>query len=195
MKINLDGKLAVIAGSDGAIARMLGDALAQNGATILRANDPGSFDAEDAFLLVNVSRGAETLPQEDAGDNTELEAFAGLSRRLAPRLARVVNVFSAAGLVPIRGLARFSAAQAGLASLTRTLAMEFGPALRVNAVAVGAHGEINARLLSHTALRRPATPEEIAVAALFLADPDNGYMTGHTLTVDGGWAAGYARNF
>ena len=37
--------------------------------------------------------------------------------------------------------------------------------------------------------------EEIIAAVLFAADPDNGYMTGHTLTVDGGWAIGYARDF
>jgi NAD(P)-dependent dehydrogenase (short-subunit alcohol dehydrogenase family) len=37
--------------------------------------------------------------------------------------------------------------------------------------------------------------DEIAVAALFLADPENSYMNGHVLTVDGGWNAGYARDF
>ena len=37
--------------------------------------------------------------------------------------------------------------------------------------------------------------DEIAVAALFLADPENSYMNGHILTVDGGWTAGYARDF
>ena len=41
----------------------------------------------------------------------------------------------------------------------------------------------------------PATSDEIAVAALFLADPENSYMNGHILTVDGGWTAGYAREF
>ena len=41
----------------------------------------------------------------------------------------------------------------------------------------------------------PAETREIAVAALFLADPENSYMNGHILTVDGGWTAGYAREF
>jgi 3-oxoacyl-[acyl-carrier protein] reductase len=47
----------------------------------------------------------------------------------------------------------------------------------------------------HVSLGRPAEPDEIGVAALFLADPENSYTNGHVLTVDGGWTAGYARDF
>jgi NAD(P)-dependent dehydrogenase (short-subunit alcohol dehydrogenase family) len=112
---------------------------------------------------------------------------------------RVVLVFSAAGLVPVKEFAEFSADQAGLASLTRTLAMELGPSVVVNAVSVGAYdaGKYvrTARFLTHTGSKRAARMSEITAAVLFLADPDNGYMTGHVLNVDGGWAVGYARNF
>ena len=51
------------------------------------------------------------------------------------------------------------------------------------------------RMLDHVPLGRPAEVDEIAVAALFLADPENTYMNGHILVVDGGWTAGYARDF
>ena len=51
------------------------------------------------------------------------------------------------------------------------------------------------QMIAHIPLGRPAESREIAVAALFLADPDNSYMNGHILTVDGGWTAGYAREF
>ena len=50
-------------------------------------------------------------------------------------------------------------------------------------------------MLDHVPLGRPATVDEIAVAALFLADPENTYTNGHVLVVDGGWTAGYARDF
>ena len=51
------------------------------------------------------------------------------------------------------------------------------------------------RMLDHVPLARPATTDEIAVAVLFLVDPENSYTHGHVLTVDGGWTAGYARDF
>lgn len=51
------------------------------------------------------------------------------------------------------------------------------------------------RMLDHVPLGRPGTVDEIAVAAQFLADPENSYMNGHILTVDGGWTAGYSRDF
>jgi len=200
MRIDLAGKRALVCGGDGPIAASLTAALRENGATVVCGSlEALPSDAGEPFLLVTISAGAEALPQED-GAGAEAEVLAALTRRLAPKLGRVVNVFSAAGLVPVKGLARFSAGQAGVASLTRTLAMELGPDIRVNGVAVGAYAQDDgtvsgSRFLSHTALRRPATLAEIVAAALFLADPDNGYMTGHTLTVDGGWTAGYARNF
>ncbi len=92
------------------------------------------------------------------------------------------------------------------------MALELGPhGILVNAIAPGsiltdatkqlfygpdgAYKESAQRLLAHIPLGRPGTPEEIALAVLFLAAPENTYMTGHTLTVDGGWTAGYAREF
>ncbi len=52
-----------------------------------------------------------------------------------------------------------------------------------------------AKLLAHIPLGRPGECQDIANAALFLAAPENGYVNGHCLTVDGGWTAGYIREF
>lgn len=207
MNIELDGKLALIGGAAGPLSTAIRQALADNGARVLETDPANAASpsaaikaASDPFVLVLVSRGADGLPDADADFATERRDFSHEIRRLAPKLKRVVIVFSAAGLVPVKGFAEFSADQAALASLTRSLAMDLGPPVVVNAVCVGAYDAGPAdmrtpRFLSHAAVKRPAQLAEIVAAVLFLADPENSYMTGHTLNIDGGWAAGYARNF
>jgi NAD(P)-dependent dehydrogenase (short-subunit alcohol dehydrogenase family) len=128
------------------------------------------------------------------------------------RAGRIINVASIVGLVPLRLQCAFVAAKAGVVNLTRAMALELGPhGVLVNGIAPGStltegtkqlfYGEGGKfrdhvqRMLDHVPLGRPATTDEIAVAALFLADPENSYMNGHILTVDGGWTAGYARDF
>jgi NAD(P)-dependent dehydrogenase (short-subunit alcohol dehydrogenase family) len=125
---------------------------------------------------------------------------------------RIINIASIAGLVPLRLQCAYVAAKAGVVNLTRGMALELGPyGILVNAVAPGStlsegtrrlfYGEDGSfhshvqRMLDHVPLGRPAEPEEIAVAVLFLADPENSYTNGHILTVDGGWTAGYTRDF
>ncbi len=125
---------------------------------------------------------------------------------------RIINIASIVGLVPLRLQCAFVAAKAGVVNLTRAMALELGPhGILVNGVAPGStltegtrqlfygkDGSFSAqvqRMLDHVPLGRPAEPEEIAVAVLFLADPENSYMNGHMLTVDGGWTAGYTRDF
>jgi 3-oxoacyl-[acyl-carrier protein] reductase len=130
----------------------------------------------------------------------------------ARRSGRIINIASIAGLVPLRLQCAFVAAKAGVVNLTRAMALELGPhGILVNAVApgstltegtrrlfYGADGSFHTQvqqMLDHVPLGRPATPDEIAVAVLFLADPENSYTNGHILTVDGGWTAGYTRDF
>src|SRR5207245_9966433 len=125
---------------------------------------------------------------------------------------RIINIASIAGLVPLRLQCAFIAAKAGVVNLTRGMALELGPfGILVNGIAPGStltagtkqlfYGEGGTfrehvqRMLDHVPLARPGTVAEIAVAALFLADPENSYMNGHVLVVDGGWTAGYTRDF
>jgi 3-oxoacyl-[acyl-carrier protein] reductase len=125
---------------------------------------------------------------------------------------RIINIASIVGLVPLRLQCAFAAAKAGVVNLTKAMALELGPCgILVNGVAPGSilteatrqlfYGEDGQfkesaqRLLDHVPLGRPGTADEIAVAVLFLAAPENSYTHGHILTVDGGWTAGYAREF
>jgi NAD(P)-dependent dehydrogenase (short-subunit alcohol dehydrogenase family) len=223
MKIAIAGSLALLVGNRGLVSSAIADALAESGATVSLASaapDDGSHSetflemtsperaaaSAAAFiarfgkpsLLVNVSAGVDGDSVTGAVTDDEIDAFALSARAFAPTVQRVINVISIAGVVPLRGAAAFSARQASLASLTRTLAMELAPKVIVNALAVGAlagNQSVGARLVSHSPLRRAGLPAEIGQAALFLADPANTYTTGHILCVDGGWSIGYARDF
>jgi NAD(P)-dependent dehydrogenase (short-subunit alcohol dehydrogenase family) len=121
---------------------------------------------------------------------------------------RIVNVASVVGFAALRLQSAFVAAKAGVIHLTRSMALELGPkGVIVNAIAPGSvmtegtrklfYGEEGtfsahaAAFMRHLPLGRPATVEEIAEGILFLAAPENSYMTGHLLVVDGGWTAGY----
>jgi 3-oxoacyl-[acyl-carrier protein] reductase len=129
---------------------------------------------------------------------------------VAHKAGVIINIASVLGMIPIRRQSAFAAAKAGVINLSRSMALELGPAgIRVNAIAPGSvltrrtrdlfynpsKSHISESLLSHIPLGRPGNPEEIANAALFLASSDSSYVTGTVLTVDGGWTAGYAREW
>jgi NAD(P)-dependent dehydrogenase (short-subunit alcohol dehydrogenase family) len=101
----------------------------------------------------------------------------------------IVNVTSVHEHVPRPGLALYSAAKAALGMLTRALAVELAPGIRVNAVAPGAiatERNVEADSLSpEIPLGRPGTPEEVAAVVAFLASDEAAYISGASYLVDG----------
>jgi NAD(P)-dependent dehydrogenase (short-subunit alcohol dehydrogenase family) len=112
----------------------------------------------------------------------------------------ILNTASTNGYVGHPYYADYNASKAGVIELTRTLALEWAPAVRVNAVCPGyvltpmQEAEYTPEMLAQVdakiPLKRHAHPEEIAAIYAFLASDDASYVTGAVITVDGGETAG-----
>lgn len=109
----------------------------------------------------------------------------------------VVNISSAAGRVRSRGFVSYGVAKAALNALTRHMAVDLAPKIRVNAIAPGAiatealdkvltNDQIRRTMEAKTPLRRIGTVGEVATAAVYLCSPASAYVTGKILDVDGG---------
>jgi 3-oxoacyl-[acyl-carrier protein] reductase len=116
---------------------------------------------------------------------------------LRNRWGRIVNMSSVVGITGNPGQANYAAAKAGLIGFTKAIAKEVGSrGITVNAVAPGyvrteltggsLTDEMVAELVKFTPLQREGTPEDVAAAVAFLCSPAAGFITAHTLVVDGG---------
>jgi pteridine reductase len=112
---------------------------------------------------------------------------------LRERRGLIINIVDIHGLRPLKGYPVYSIAKAGLAMLTRSLARELGPGVRVNGIAPGpvlwpesgVDEALKREIVAKTALKRLGSPEDVARTALFLAR-DAPYVTGQIIAVDGG---------
>jgi len=127
---------------------------------------------------------------------TFLTTRAALKPMMKQRAGKIVNISSVMGLIANPGQANYSASKAGLIGLTRTAAKEVASRnIQINAVAPGfiqtamtegMKDELKASLVKEIPAGRLGTPEDVAQAVLFLCSPAADYITGQTLTVDGG---------
>jgi len=168
---------------------LVGAALESFGRLDLLVNNASSF------FPVAVGEIEPSHWEELIGSNLRAPLF--ISQRAAPELAKnqgsIVNIVDIHAERPLKGYALYSVAKAGLAALTRALALELAPQVRVNGVAPGAiawpedgqfEGAERARIIATTPLGRIGSPEDIARAVHFLACAP--YVTGQIIAVDGG---------
>jgi NAD(P)-dependent dehydrogenase (short-subunit alcohol dehydrogenase family) len=122
--------------------------------------------------------------------------------RLASQIAKrmrdgdggaIINVSSTGGVMPLPGIVPYGSSKAALNAMTLSFAHEYGPKVRVNTLSAGPFLTDMSKswpekdlLSAPNAQNRPARPDEIATAALFLASPQSSYVTGALLRVDGG---------
>ncbi len=150
-----------------------------NNAAVFRPTPIGGTTLEDWSHLFDVNLRAPFLLAQSA------------TPWLRQHGGTIVNVTDIYADRPKANHAVYSATKSGLAGLTRALALDLGPAIRVNAVAPGAilwpdmnEPEEQARLLGRTPLGRPGTPGDIAGAVLYCVQAP--YVTGQVVAVDGG---------
>jgi NAD(P)-dependent dehydrogenase (short-subunit alcohol dehydrogenase family) len=174
----------------------------QRAADLARAAD-GGIDVLVSNAFLNQRGPAHELSRAswDAMLGVNLTAtFLGVRAcvgSLAERQGAVVVASSVHALIGLPGNPGYAAGKGGLTALTRQLAAEYGPEVRVNAVLPGpiltrvwdtVSEEDKRRSVEQTAAKRFGTPAEVAAAIAFLASADAAYITGASLTVDGGWS-------
>lgn len=123
------------------------------------------------------------------------QAFVAISE--TAKTGSIINIASVSAIRPSPGTAAYGAAKAGLLNLTRSLAQEWAPTVRVNAIIAGlaktesanehyGGAEGIARIEKRMPMQRMATPDDIAKACLYLASDDANYISGASLEVHGG---------
>ena len=183
-------------------ARVMADLLAPIAPRVLVAAARGEFGRLDllgnnatSFFPVRVGEIEASHWEELIGANLRAPLF--IAQEAAPELSKnqgsIVNIVDIHAERPLKGYALYSIAKAGLAAMTRSLALELAPRVRVNGVAPGAiawpeDGQFDPaereRIVATTPLARTGSPEEIAQAVHFLATAP--YVTGQIIAVDGG---------
>lgn len=187
--------LAVVAdvADDRALHALVARTVAELGAPTVLVNNAGGAGPNDPRKM-SASEFAQTLAWN------VVPAYA-LIQKAAPHMraaggGAVVNISSVAARYAQKHFSAYGAAKAALNQMTRNLAQDFGPDLRINAVEPGTietaalvpylTPERRARMLASTPLARLGQPDDIAAAVLFLCSPAASWITGKVLGVDGG---------
>ncbi|MFF5635958.1 SDR family oxidoreductase [Streptomyces sp. NPDC012825] len=148
------------------------------------------LDLDVARKVLEVNVLATLAWVQDAAAHPELD--------FAERSGSVVNLSSVTGETPSPGIGLYGVSKAAVSHLTRTLAVELGPAIRVNAVAPAVVKTRFAEALYEGKedevaggypMKRLGLPADIASAVAYLASDQASWVTGHVLTVDGGLTA------
>jgi 3-oxoacyl-[acyl-carrier protein] reductase len=179
-----------------ATAELMGRQIAEHGAPEVLVNNAG-INIDQPFLSMSAQQWSAVL-------DTNLSGTFHLTRAVAPAMVdrgrgNIVNVAATTGIRPRVNGANYCASKAGLLQLTKCLALELAPAVRVNALIPGMTE--TDELIERYALRDPAqrsaveaeipqrriaSTDEIAAALEFLIGSSSSYMTGQRLIIDGG---------
>jgi NAD(P)-dependent dehydrogenase (short-subunit alcohol dehydrogenase family) len=181
------------AGEPADAERAVGEAVDRFGPVDVLVNNAATNPYLGPLIDLDLPRAEKTARVNQFGMLAWIRAVAGTG--MAARGGTVVNMASVGGLLVDPGIGCYNGTKAAMIHMTRQLAYELGPAIRVNAVAPGviktelarAVWEVREPVLARTLpLRRLGTVADVAQAVLFLAGDASSWITGHTLVIDGG---------
>jgi len=203
----LDEVAEAVSGCGRRAEAIAGDLSQRDGMAALVDRAVESFGRVD--VVVNNAGGSMPGPFMSTTDKAFEEALHwnvttafNLTQLAVPHLLKVeggsvINIASSAGRFAARGFAGYGTAKAAMIHLTKNLALDLAPRIRVNAIAPGAtvtsaldivlqNEQIRDAMVSNTPLRRLGEVEDIAAAAVYLASAAGSYVTGRVIDVDGG---------
>jgi 7-alpha-hydroxysteroid dehydrogenase len=180
------------------LERLVNETLAEFGRIDVLVNNAGGTAPTPALH--------QSLKDFEAAFHFNVGTAFELTKLCAPHMAAkdggaVVNISSAMSYMVDPGFVAYGTAKAALSHMTRLLACEWAPRIRVNALAVGATEtealgmflnampEMRDQMVALTPMGRLGTPEDIALAVLYLASPAGSWITGKVFEVDGGTVA------
>lgn len=207
-----DGRAVSRAGHAGAIVGALQADVADGAACAAAIADAAALVGGLSILVNNAGAGAAKPLERYTDDEWARLVAVNLTgvwhgiRAAVPLLraaaaaglpASVVNIAGTTATRPTRGEGPYAAAKAGVVALTRTAALEYAPAVRVNSVSPGYiatrltravvdDDQLRARVERRIPMARIGTVDDVAGVVAFLCSPDAAYLTGQDLIVDGG---------
>jgi len=200
--MRLEGKTAIITGAGSGIGQATAMLFAREGAHLMLAD----------INQATVTGVADTIQREGgqaiavAVDVTKASDIQRMVQTAMDRFGRIsiINTASGSALIATKNSAAYCASKGGVLALTRSVALDYAPTIRVNAICPGvvdtpamhrilaSAGDVDTlkaeRGRSHP-LGRLATPEEIAYGVLYLASDESSFTTGSPLIMDGGYTA------
>ncbi|WP_295559223.1 3-oxoacyl-[acyl-carrier-protein] reductase [uncultured Hyphomicrobium sp.] len=179
------------------VAKLIDEAAAKLGRVDIIVNNAG-LTKDNLFMVMKDEQWDDVIAVNLTSTFMLMRAATRHMLRSKTGYGRVINISSVSGIIGNPGQGNYAASKAGMIGMTKSLAREVANrGITANCIAPGfiatamtdvLNDKQKAEISQHIPAQRFGTPEDIAAAALYLASPEAGYMTGQTLHVNGGMA-------
>ncbi len=180
-----------------AVGKLIDEAIAKLGRVDILVNNAG-LTRDNLFMVMKDEQWDDVIAVNLTSTFMLMRAATRHMLRSKTGYGRIINISSVSGIIGNPGQGNYAASKAGMIGMTKSLAREVANrGITANAIAPGfistAMTDVltdkqKAEISQHIPAQRFGTPDDIAAAAVYLASPEAGYMTGQTLHVNGGMA-------